>query len=86
MIFVFFGVSEKFKGIYKKLTREVGRRSIITFHPCSSKYDKEDLSKKILEKEIVKVKFNESFYFCSEEEDDDGNTDDSSGLLPILVV
>ena len=87
IIFVFFGVNEKFKSIYKELTQDVGRRSIITFHPCGSKYDKEDLSKKLLEREIVKVKFDDvSCFFGVKEDNDDDPPDDSNGLSPILMV
>jgi ATP-dependent Clp protease ATP-binding subunit ClpC len=45
------------------------------------------LSKKILEREILKVKFDDvSCFFSVKEDNDDDTTDDSNGLSPILMV
>lgn len=77
--FVFFGVSSKFKCIYENLAEIVGKRSIITFHPCSSKYNIEDLSKKLNKGTVFKVKFENPALFCAERENDDGEDD---GELP----
>lgn len=73
IIFLFFGVNKKFSKIYSQLNRYVVSKSVLYYHPCSSKYSETQLLEKFREGKLIELNLNsEKHFFKVFGDEDDG--------------
>ena len=72
ILFLFFGVNKKFSKIYSRLSKDPASKSVIYYHPCSSKYSENQLLAKVKEGKLIELNLNtqKHFFKLSDDEDD----------------